>query len=144
MSNSFEAAKKIVHLSDDSVTNLQLQKILYLAHMVHLVKCKEPLVSESFRAWTYGPVLPKVYHHLKIFGSKPVKDIFYETDLINNTPESDTLEKAWNALSTKEGWELVGMTHRAQGAWAKNFNSSGNRVIPNEDIVEEYKTLYGI
>lgn len=141
--NSFEAAKKIINLSGNSVTNLKLQKILYLSHMVYLIEHRQPLVKEAFEAWDYGPVLPSVYHRLKIFGANPVQDRFYEANLIEGTQEANILEKAWQSLAPKEGWELVHMTHRTGGAWANNFEPGSNKIIPNTDIEKEYRTLYG-
>lgn len=149
--NSFEAAKKICHLSSWTVTNLKLQKFLYLAHMVNLGRTGEPLISAldekerhggCFEAWDYGPVLPYLYHHLKIFGSSPVKNRFYRIDIIGDTPEGNLLEETWEALGNKDGWELVSIVHRPKGAWAKNYSPGINKIIPNEDILQEYRQFY--
>lgn len=141
--NAFEAAKKICHLSDWTITNLKLQKILYLAHMVHLGRTGKPLISESFEAWDYGPVLPPLYHHLKIFGSSAVKDRFYYIDVLQSADEGKLLEETWEALGNKDGWELVSIAHRPKGAWAKNYSPGANKIISNADILEEYKQFYG-
>lgn len=140
---SFEAAKKICSLSNWAVTNLKLQKILYFVNLVHLGRSREPLVDEQFEAWDYGPVLPSVYHHLKLFGIDPIKDRFYETSIIQDTEEAKILEEAWRSLKNKQGWELVGMTHVKNGAWAKNYIPQRNITISNDDILEEYNKRYG-
>mgnify|MGYP006283548483 CR=1 FL=1 len=70
------AAKRLAARSGWTLSNLELQKILYLAHMVHLGRTDgAPLVHGLFEAWDYGPVHPDLYHRVKIFGSSPVKNI---------------------------------------------------------------------
>lgn len=44
--------------SGKPVTQMQLQKMVYFAHGLHLANTKgEPLVKEEFQAWRYGPVI---------------------------------------------------------------------------------------
>lgn len=50
------------------VSNLVLQKLLYLAHSLHLVEQGQPLVTGYFEAWQYGPVHPGAYESFKAFG----------------------------------------------------------------------------
>ena len=83
--SSFQVAKKICELSNWTVTNLKLQKILYLAQMVHLGRNNgDPLIDEKFEAWMYGPVLPNLYKIMKEFGGSPVRNRFYNVPPINN------------------------------------------------------------
>ena len=42
-----QAANKICELSDWTVSNLQLQKILYIAHMVYFGDEGKPLISDE-------------------------------------------------------------------------------------------------
>lgn len=58
---------------DTEVTNLALQKLLYFAHGLHLMRTEKPLVSGYFEAWQYGPVHPSAYHAFKKEGSGPIK-----------------------------------------------------------------------
>ncbi|RWO77206.1 type II toxin-antitoxin system antitoxin SocA domain-containing protein [Mesorhizobium sp.] len=60
------AAKHLAKQSGWSLSNLELQKILYLAHMFYLGRTGEPLVSGHFEAWDYGPVHPDLYHRVKV------------------------------------------------------------------------------
>ena len=50
-----EAAKHIGARSHWSLSNLKMQKLLYIAHMFHLGIYNKPLVCEFFEAWDYGP-----------------------------------------------------------------------------------------
>jgi len=146
--SAFAAAKKICDLNlntNHGLTNLALQKILYLAHMVYMGQNGgEPLIHEVFEAWDYGPVLPSLYHKVKIFGGNQIQDIFYEIPLIKpDSKEAILLEQAYKQLSDKQPGKLVAMTHREDGAWAKYY-SPGIKgiIIPNNDIQEEYKKIH--
>jgi uncharacterized phage-associated protein len=137
------AAKKICMLGNWRVTNLKLQKILYLAHMVYLGRNNgEPLIDELFEAWDYGPVLPSLYKRIKIFSSEPIpSNIFDDLPVISKSSEADIIEEACRHYLPKRAGELVTITHRDNGAWAKNYDPPYcNNQIPNEDILAEYRS----
>lgn len=72
-------AKFICEKGDWCLSNLKLQKILYMSQMYYMGKNNGArLVDTSFEAWDYGPVSPALYHRVKAFGSSPVQDIFYD------------------------------------------------------------------
>src|SRR5712671_6840917 len=49
------------------VSNLKLQKLLFLCHALYLVRTGRPLVRGSFEAWQYGPVHREAYDAFKGF-----------------------------------------------------------------------------
>lgn len=124
-----------------SKSNLEMQKIIYIAHMFHLGKEKQPLVRGHFQAWDYGPVHPDLYHKAKIFGADPVKDIFNtDNDLDRKSPEAKTLNNVLDLVSDLSGSTLVAITHCDYGAWYKNYIPGAKGImIPNSDIREEYE-----
>lgn len=134
------AAKRMCEHSGWSLSNLELQKLLYIAHMFYLGEKDEPLVSGNFEAWEYGPVNPSLYHRVKIFGAEPVGNVFRGVpDLGDGSAEADTLDSAVEQLADARPGKLVAITHWENGAWAKNYTPGGrNIVIPNEDIRQEY------
>lgn len=56
---------------DYDLSNLKLQKILYFiqAYYVSKSKDKKPCFKDRIEAWDFGPVVPKVYHEYKKYGS---------------------------------------------------------------------------
>ena len=139
----FSAAKRLAKRSGWTLSNLELQKILYLAHMFHLGRTDgEPLVYGQFEAWDYGPVHPDLYHRAKVFGADPVEDIFYDVDEPSEGAERSVLDEAYDALGESGPGRLVNATHRVNGAWYANY-IPGQRhcVIPNKDILREYREL---
>lgn len=139
----FVAAKALGEFSGWNLSNLKIQKILYIAHMFYMGNNEgAPLINDSFEAWDYGPVIPSLYHKLKIFGSDPVRDIFYDVFIRMNTKEIESIRLAAEAFSFVSPAKLVALTHSRGGAWDKNYYSGGKGiVIPNSDILAEYQKL---
>jgi uncharacterized phage-associated protein len=136
---AYSAARYVCASGDWGVTNLALQKILYLAHMVHLGRTGQRLIDGEFEAWDYGPVNPDLYRAVRIFGDKPIQNVFFGAPRIFGSPEEETLRDACEHLLKKSPSELVAMTHRQNGAWAKNYVPGIRSVaIPDADIIAEY------
>ena len=135
----FAAAKRVGIKTDWSKSNLEMQKIIYIAHMMHLGNSMGPLVDGFFQAWDLGPVHPDLYHKAKIFGADPVKNIFRTIDVPENTPETGSLDNTLNIISCYSGTKLVAITHWESGAWYENYIPGKKHiVIPNVDILKEY------
>jgi uncharacterized phage-associated protein len=133
--------KFICEKGDWKVTNLQLQKLLYVAQMVHLGRHEgAELFVGRFEAWDYGPVEPSVYRRVRMFGAKPVQDVFYDAGHFQiNDPRRALLEEVCSELLQKKPGELVDLTHWSEGAWAKHYVPGIKFIeIPNKDILEEY------
>ena len=138
------AAKFVGRASGWSMWNLYMQKLLYIAHMFHLgLHDGEPLLEGNFESWDYGPVHPVLYRKAKVFGADPVQNIFRSSSDVEQGLEMETLEATLKGLKGFSGAKLVAITHRNEGAWAKHYVPGARGVIiPNEDIVEEYRDLF--
>lgn len=137
---TFASARFICQQGDWQVTNLALQKILYLAHMVHLGKTGSPLITPKFEAWDYGPVVPKLYRHVRDFGEKPILDVFTTEPSVVGSPEGDTLQAACDSLLKLRPGQLVALTHQKGGAWERNYVPGVHGIeLPDADIIDEYR-----
>ncbi len=138
-----QAAKHLAKRSGWSLSNLQLQKILYLAHMFHLGRTGgEPLVTGCFQAWDYGPVHPVLYHRAKVFGADPVENIFHDQASLPAGAVRDILDEAWDSLKGVTAAGLVAATHREGGAWSRHYRPrSRGVIIPDQDILAEYQQI---
>ena len=57
--SALSAGKRLGKHSGWTLSNLAMQKLLYIAHMYHLgMYDATPLVTGHFEAWDYGPVHP--------------------------------------------------------------------------------------
>jgi uncharacterized phage-associated protein len=135
------AAKRICEERDWSVSNLELQKILYIAQMFHLgATSGSPLINENFEAWDYGPVVPELYKHVRGFGSEPVRNVFHWVSDVRDSSSLSVLRDALEATKGMSAGKLVSITHWKNGAWAKCFRPGTRGIlIPNELIFEEYR-----
>ena len=143
LESAFSVAKKFCELSGWSITNLKLQKIIYLTHMVYMGRNSGlGLVEEPFQAWMYGPVQSELYHKLKAFGDKPVLNVFDNVEDV--CPEHEEyIGTAYSSLGKVDGWKLVEITHRKQSAWSKTYEKgNSSKIIPDELIIEEYKAYF--
>lgn len=140
MIHSSFAAKHLCETSGWTLTNLKLQKLLYLADMNYAGQTGQRLINEDFEAWDYGPVLPSVYHACKPFGSKPVPNVFWGVGSITGTNEAAWLDLAWTSLKDQTPGQLVENTHWNRGAWAKRYAPGAKGVkILTGDMIEEYR-----
>ncbi|MDL4864689.1 Panacea domain-containing protein [Halomonas elongata] len=143
--SALQAAKVACEASGWKLSNLQLQKILYIAHMVFAGRQNgERLISgDEFEAWSYGPVLPSVYHYVSAFGARPVGNVFRRIESPAEGEEVKIIRDAVKSLGDTPPFRLVEFTHRPGGAWDKNYyNGLMGIHIPHDDICAEYKTRF--
>lgn len=122
----------------EGITNLKLQKILYFAQASFLVsKMNKSIFSDRIEAWTFGPVVPSVYHEYKIYGNKPIVKTY---DLDIDTEDEELLNNVWEVFGQYSAGHLVDMSH-AHKPW-KEANATGeNTVITERSIQKYYRTL---
>jgi uncharacterized phage-associated protein len=135
------AAKRLCERSGWGLSNLELQKLLYLAHMAYLGRTVgRPLILESFEAWDLGPVVPALYHRAKAFGSGPVQNVFHHVTTDLQPDETSVIDGVYQGTRGLTPGQLVAITHWDGGAWAKHYSprARGN-IIPNKDILDEYR-----
>ena len=63
---------EIAKRQDIELSNLQLQKLVYIAHGYFLGWKGKPLIQETVEAWMYGPVVDEVYQQFKGCGGKKI------------------------------------------------------------------------
>ncbi|MGO8074727.1 Panacea domain-containing protein [Rhizobium leguminosarum] len=139
MIRTFQAAKTLCELSGWKLSNLPLQKLLYLSHMYHLGEYDEPLIDGEFQAWDLGPVEPSLYRQVKAYGDKPIQDVFRVGPVDPTTTEYEALAEIYDELGDRRPSSLVAITHEDHGAWARYYNPNVNGiVIPNRAIRQEF------
>lgn len=141
--SALSAARHMCERSGWGLTNLELQKMLYLAQMMFMGKNNgQRLMTGSFEAWDYGPVSPQVYREVKAFGREPIRSLWFSSK-IQDPARIALLDEAVDELSKLRPAQLVNITHWKDGAWARNYvpNQRGI-VIPDEHIIDEYRRRF--
>lgn len=135
-----DAAHHLCKGSGWILTQIELQKLLYLSHMVHLGIHRKPLVNGDFEAWEFGPVHPELYRAVRHYGSCTISSLGRQR--ISLPPESEriTLDVTYSEIGLLSASRLIAITHWTEGAWAKNYRPGLlGVVIPEEDILDEYE-----
>nr|WP_299241349.1 type II toxin-antitoxin system antitoxin SocA domain-containing protein [uncultured Halomonas sp.] len=144
--SAMQAAKTACEVSGWSLSNLQLHKILYIAHMVYSGRHEgAPLIDdERFQAWAYGPVLPSVYRYASSYGSSNIQNIFNQVPPVNHqSDEYKAIAKAVANLGHLEPFQLVEITHEPESAWAHSYvPGTKHEIIDQQEIMNEYQQRF--
>tara|TARA_R100000406_G_C3028054_1_gene102459 strand:- start:50 stop:508 length:459 start_codon:yes stop_codon:yes gene_type:complete len=142
MISALKAVELLCYVSNNSVTNLQVHRLLYIANMIYLGDYNKRLINEDFEAWEYGPVLSIVYQRFKHFGVGricPEYDVSQDIDKFK--PEVELLQNIWDSFRHRSGTSLIAFTHQDFGAWKKVYQAGLNKIIPDDLIIEEYSEM---
>jgi uncharacterized phage-associated protein len=136
-----QVARTIGDLSGWNLSNLEMQKIAFIAEMLHLGRTGAPLTEGDFQAWDRGPVHPDLYHWAKMYGSSklPPTAFRHVAPLSPVTPAYKAVKDAYESMKGMSPWRMVDLTHQADGAWASCY-VPGRRgtIIPKHKIAREY------
>lgn len=67
----------IVNSYERALTPFHLIKLVFMSHGRTLAALGRPLIRDRVEAWKYGPVIPVLYHELKVWGDRPVQTLHY-------------------------------------------------------------------
>ena len=98
------------------LTNLKLQKLLYILYARYYNKTQNALFSNRFEAWQYGPVLSDVYEIFKAEGSNPITEYRPDSNgeilVVSEIGDfGESLDQVWSKYARKSAAYLVNMTH---------------------------------
>lgn len=134
-------AKYICEKGAWKVSNLQLQKLMYMSQMIYMGRHDGArLIDAEFQAWDYGPVIPELYKRVRMFGAGYIRDVFFAARPFKpDDHRRETLDYVADGLLHLRPGELVDITHWKHGAWASNYVSGIRSItIPDRDIAAEY------
>lgn len=134
-----------------ALTNMQLQKLPYIAHGWGLVINKAHLINVEARAWPYGPVYPELYNSLKKYGSSNVTDFIHENEgnpfvedvgpVIEeklDPSEEKLLDAVWNAYKDHHAYQLSALTHQPDSPWTITTNTYGAYTPISNDLMRRH------
>lgn len=138
-----QAAKHLCEFSGWSLTNLKLQKIAYIAQMLHIGETGgRRLIDGEFEAWDYGPVSTPIYREVRGFGADAIQNVFRRFPPASNDAQ-EFLREIYDNLAGWTPGQLVAFTHRNDGAWARHYIPGGKGVmIPDQSILDEYRRFH--
>ena len=144
--------------SEEELTPMQIQKLVYFSHGWHLAFKQEPLSAEHAQAWRWGPVFPTLYHAAKKWGSGSIMDrirvpeIDYSIRFLQrnkpgisseDTFATELIKRVWKVYGHMTGVELSQLTHDPDGPWQKIRSASqGDHGVDIPDsMIRDYFAL---
>ena len=117
------------------INNLRLQKLLYFVNVRSLVETLLPIFEDTMEMWSYGPVIPDVYHQYKSFGPFDITNDDIAAQLIDfedfsvieydrssiNEHDRRLIEETVVSLSNIAVFDLVEITHSHE-MWSAREN----------------------
>ena len=137
------------------VTNLRLQKLLYFIQANFLVSkgINFPCFEEEIEAWSFGPVIPEVYHEFKGCGNSQIPPIesylvidkknFLNSifrrykDPFENDEDRALVDEMIEECSQFTAAQLVDITHN-QKPWKAVYVRNMNNTITKTSIYEYF------
>ncbi|MBU4370199.1 DUF4065 domain-containing protein [Patescibacteria group bacterium] len=100
--------------TEDPITNLKLQKLVYYAQAWHLANYSKPLFDADFEAWVHGPVIPSLYFSYQKYGPSLIESDFKMEDVKKRfTPEAAKFLREVAKIYMPYGaYHLERMTHQ--------------------------------
>ncbi|MBW6522428.1 DUF4065 domain-containing protein [Sphingomonas sp. RHCKR47] len=140
-----------------SLTQMQLQKLTYLANGWNWAINGEQLISEPVEAWDYGPVYRDLYDHTKFFGKQPLsrgvtpddseaarvfgipgggRSPAYHAHL--HPRERAVVEHVWRRYGRLSGAQLSSMTHQRGTPWFETYTKSGKSAPIDQGLIRRH------
>ena len=146
----------IIHKHGCKFTPFQLIKLVFISHGRTLSVTDDPLIYDRIEAWKYGPVIPVLYHELKMWEDRPVQNLSYcgtvpsENDKIDAN-RSELFSEVLTSFEKKiidvtvshyGDWSfenLQKLCHESGSPWDIHYNGKFGTEIPDATIMECYK-----
>lgn len=144
-----------------SLTQMQLQKLAYLANGWNWAINGDRLIEDPVEAWDFGPVYRELYDHTKFFGKQPLTRMVTAEDSQAarvfgwrsderaqpyvahlNDRERAVVANVWNRYGRLGGAQLSALTHQRGTPWFNAYSTTGkNAVIDQAAIRQHYDEL---
>ena len=119
-------------------TPLHIQKLVFFAHAWVLGLYHQPLLEREFEAWTYGPVMPAIYHNLSYYGGDPVTQSILARKTPFDEQETSILAQIYDIYGKFDGLQLSAMSHTPGWSWDRTWKKYSRQAVIPDDLIERY------
>lgn len=142
-------ANEFIERNGGPLNQMQLQKLVYIAHGWHLAIARKPLTSDRIEAWDGGPVYRRIWDHFRDYGTsvpekgKMVDPTTAKPILADLTKQQhDVIDHVWSKYGGYSGIELSEMTHEPGTPWSNAYFGRGrNKPLSQIDIQQHFIEL---
>jgi uncharacterized phage-associated protein len=120
---------------------MKIQKLVYLAHGWNLALHGSSLIKQEVEAWSYGPVIRRLYDEFKKYRASPITE---KANVMKDVESPDEnakrlIEAVWSKYRPYSAIQLSMFTHEPGYAWDLTMKEFGPfSVIPNALIRDEF------
>jgi len=108
--------------TDERLSHLKLQKLLYFAQCATLAETGEPLFTDPINAWKHGPVVKSVFKKYTGSGAKPLPRPKRDEIPCLDATTARRLDAVYAYFGQYSAWKLRNITHEESG-WEANHKS---------------------
>ncbi len=117
---------KIAKEKGVDITNLKLQKLVYIANGYMLAMHNKPLIDEAPQAWKFGPVVHSIYRQFKYYADQPIS---INTQVLEkgklSAEAEEVIEAVIDIYGSESAIDLVNLTHETDTPWDEVWNKKG-------------------
>lgn len=124
------------------VTNLKLQKILYILFGSYYAEYNKSLFNDSFVAWKLGPAIEDIYYRFSPYFADPIH-ISEDIELNLPTEEEDFINWVIYVFGAKNTWELTAICKNTT-PWLEAFSEGKGTKIDRYQIYLYFKSVFQI
>lgn len=123
---------------NDTLTPLQLMKLVYFSHGWMLGKYGRPLVQDDFLAWEYGPVSVDLYNAMRKYKSSPVVLVEGAKPIELDAQAREVVDEVVSFYSKFDGIRLSALSHEVGAPWDITLRTEGPNAPISNDLIEHF------
>lgn len=133
--------------SNSNLTNMKLQKLVYIAQGFALAIRQDGLFNENVHAFQWGPVIPELYEEVKHYGRNPITGKIplspFDTpiNLDDASFASNVIKTVWKKYGKFTAAQLSTITHKPGTPWDSVWKDTEYGIIPVDLIRYHYRDL---
>ena len=117
------------------ITQMQLQKLLFLVELESFKRYDKSLIEDDFTSFEHGPIVKSLYPYVAEKGSLPLEP-FEENVIIHNDAERELIDSVVFQYAKYSASYLRNYTHHFY-SWKEHFQ----KIMPKEKIREDAKIV---
>lgn len=126
-----------------ALTQMQLQKLVYIAHGWNLAINGEKLTHDDPQAWDYGPVYRDLWEALRTYGRAPVTREILNGEYLPGVLDDETagtpararlsedeqaiIDRVYQSYGRFHAFKLSALTHEPDTPWTQVYGEGGGR-----------------
>lgn len=141
MADTLNVANRFLALAgerQDTLTPMQLLKLVYIAHGWMLGLYGVPLIRDDVQAWQYGPVIPRLYNAVRRYRSAPIDQAIPVQNAPLQPHEENVVGQVYDIYGRMSGPALSRLTHAAGTPWALTYRDGEHGIVIPQDIIEDH------